>query len=391
MDSKSSTMSTSTMEQLSNVEFSKLISQLTISKLPSELIRLIFSNLLEKDPLSIFDFDLFMFQLGEYEPEEEIALIIECLKRSHKQTKTPLFSNKKKTKNQSFYGMDRNDFTTNKIYTKLNFFNILNKIKPHLTDFSFIFDKQSFQSVIETENLEIFEWLYSVGCPFDSHCTTRALDLQDFESFVWLCSKGCPLNFSSCYEIACEHGDFTSLKYIRSQDKEKSIIPYTCLNYAIRKGNLKMVKWLKTNHCEWNKSHLEVAAYQGNCLIVEWMFRKCETPFPLVFENVSFVGEEDEDKDEEYGPMEIAIDRDDEDFITLLSEVGYPLHESHVNHALKKGNFRLANLMIKELKFPFSRGDQISVCNFEIKKYRNYLKYVLEGEIEESENEVDKE
>lgn len=121
--------------------------------------------------------------------------------------------------------------------------------------------------------LEVLEWLYESGCPFDYWVYRYAIEYADLPILIWLREKNIPWDKSVC-ESAVEHDKFDILKH------------------------------LLEGECPYGKSMIYAVAQYGRIEILEWLLR----PNPLLegkFINMIVNSENFYIKIFEYGQLEL--------------------------------------------------------------------------------------
>ena len=342
-----------TQEELTNKSqemFKQILGKLSIQTCPMDIIRMIFSFLLEEDPLSVFDLDRFFFMLGAYEESEIIDMIIGCLKANFEATKAPLFSEK-----------------NSRVYSKKNLAMFLKQIKPSLLDFSLLYDSKSFESLLESENIELYEFLYSIGFTLTKECCNKAIEMQDLDALKWLRTKKCNWDITYCYSEAASKGNLSILKFLKMEEPNFKKLPNGCLYSAIMHQNSVMVKWLLKNGSEWETSHIEYLATTRNLNFIREL-REINPPIPFP---------QTEDEMEDSTAIETLVDADDLDSIEVLKELGYPLNETQARWALIRGNPQLFQCMVT-MGFPYDREGCIRVCASKIKEFTSLMKKMKE-------------
>jgi len=347
-ESKENNESKECIKVLSENELKRMLSESSLKTLPVDIIRMIISILLEKDPLSIFDFGDFFFTLADYKEDEIVDLIITCLRKNFETQNTCLFSLKNST-----------------LYSKKNLILFLQKIKPSISNFSFIYNESSFQTVIDTEDFELYEFLYSYGCKPSSECFEEAIKLQDLDALKWFYSKNHSIDIEYCYILAAMTGNLCILKFLKTKNPNKKI-PRECLHSALKLENMILVKWLLKNGCEWDDfNSIETAVETKNYnFVIELRKINPPIPFPVTKE-----------EEKTCFAVQTAINNDDFCFINTLRELGFPMNESHTEWAAARGKFKFLISMVNQ-GFPYNKRKCECLCKYKIKQFNDDWKTI---------------
>ena len=215
-----------------------------LPKLPIDIIRHIYKIRLEDEPLFIFTFNEEMFQLGEYEPYERVALIFNCLKVNYERTKDSFFN----TRNENVESIKN---------LKANILPILNLIKDYV-------------------NIENIKYIYRDESM--SNIYFKNVKLFDFECIKWICSFSELIETSNLCLYSIIVQDFEMAKYIYETKKPSSLDVKMTSDYCIQNNNLEMLKWVCSLDppCLIFPYSFTIAANENNYEILEWLISRDE-------------------------------------------------------------------------------------------------------------------
>ena len=111
------------------------------------------------------------------------------------------------------------------------------------------------------------QWALNTGYMMDSDTCLYAAEGGHLEVLKWARTNGCEWDEEETCSSAARGGYFKLLKWARTQgcDWDKQ----TC-NAAARGGHLKMLKWVKARGCEWDVGTCSCAARGGHLNVLKW-------------------------------------------------------------------------------------------------------------------------
>ncbi|ARF09629.1 ankyrin repeat protein [Indivirus ILV1] len=136
-------------------------------------------------------------------------------------------------------------------------------------------DVSWFSSTAESGNLENMKWLEKMGCHIDKYTFDAAIETGILENIQWLHSIDCP--YDNCLNLAIRKGNLEIIKYLKGigllfdkftfydavipvLNRTKDFIPnniflenlkklYSKPNYVA--SRIEIMEWLKLNGCDW--------------------------------------------------------------------------------------------------------------------------------------------
>ena len=155
---------------------------------------------------------------------------------------------------------------------------------------------------LQRGNLPVLQWLRARGCPWDATTCESAATCGDIDMLKWAKQAGCPWNDWTCLAAAFEGhipilqyahkhklriglraacsaasgGQVKVLQWIRCNTLD--VMPHhtttSLCDYAAKKGQLKVVKWLvRTKNSRYGQKTIEKAAKKGHMHVVAWLSR----------------------------------------------------------------------------------------------------------------------
>jgi hypothetical protein len=206
--------------------------------LPVDVIRHIIKVSIEKEPLSLFDFDEEIFKKGEYTKDEIKELILNIIYENYKNKGKNLLTCSENYK----LILDKKLFLDNiEILDSIENKNIL----------SFKKKSKIIECSIRNNNLEILKFVFkksrNINWNFICHgdACIYPVEFNNFEMLYWLTTQNppCPITDYSLL-IACKNNNLEITKYL-CENCNQPALQLDCYKYAFLNKNIKMIECLE--------------------------------------------------------------------------------------------------------------------------------------------------
>ena len=134
-------------------------------------------------------------------------------------------------------------------------------------------DKQTSYNAAKSGNLKVLQWARAKGCPWDEYTCEMAASRGHLKVLKWARANHCPWNKFTC-EAAAENGHLDVLQWARENRCPWDSL--TC-SLAAENGHLEILQWARGNGCEWDKFTCLDAASNGHLKVLQWAIENgCE-------------------------------------------------------------------------------------------------------------------
>ena len=125
------------------------------------------------------------------------------------------------------------------------------KMTDCLRQISCPWDASTFTSALKIYDVDVLSWLKDNGGPWNQDVFYVAVERGDFKLLVWLRMEGFPWE-SRTFNYAISQGaDIFTLKWFLYEDT--SLMDDNTFNAAIKRGDMDILKWLRTKNCKVTK------------------------------------------------------------------------------------------------------------------------------------------
>jgi hypothetical protein len=186
-----------------------------------------------------------------------------------------------------------------------------------------------------------FQWAYLHGYTLSPRLYLFAAEQGHIEMLEWLdLTLGVPSRHDHTCTLAVMHGQFETLKYLRSRTPPYKWDAETCAK-AVRHKRFDILKWLRSEGCPWNWTACLGAVETKNYKVLEWL-RMQDPPCPWerpLFRPPQILREPGQwvlqffelrpfryVRDITYPCMEHATREKDQNMVIFLKALGSPAH-----------------------------------------------------------------
>ena len=130
-----------------------------------------------------------------------------------------------------------------------------------------MFGKQVFAQAACNGGVEILQWLFDHGCPWDEWTCAAAAQHGHLEALKWARANGCPWNMW-CLNNAARHGHDEVIQWARANGCKWSRYATT---WAARNGHVETLRVLRRMGCRWDEKACMWAAREGHLAALQYL------------------------------------------------------------------------------------------------------------------------
>lgn len=127
-------------------------------------------------------------------------------------------------------------------------------------------------------NLDILKYLRNKDCPWDIETVRAAATGGHLDTLIWAIHKGCKLD-NTIFDCAVRSGRINVVKWLREHHPKKCNREVRHNIAAVKSGNLKLLKLLRTWNYPWSDNVITTACTLGKLDIVRWLYEN-NSPLP---------------------------------------------------------------------------------------------------------------
>jgi hypothetical protein len=131
-------------------------------------------------------------------------------------------------------------------------------------------DEETFKEAALHGDLKILKWLKEEDCPWDETVFQAAAERGDIKILFWLRMEDCPWNSDTFNQAIKSGADLVTLQWFLYEDI--LLMDENTFEYAVRRGDLEILKWLHSKDCEMHEYDFSTAVEEGVSFdMLKWM------------------------------------------------------------------------------------------------------------------------